>query len=294
MASKISRSKRRPAWLWAAAMIGLAGLAACADAGRGGEKAGVAPLTGKDVPADARLVAAALLSKLVGQAADIKRVAFVTPVAAAPGLTAEFRLTGHRVYAYRALAEGASGRRVIGEIEWSAADGRRLPILYDVDYRKSGDQLVVERAQVNTAAAEMPRMRVLVAPLDALPADLGTKPIGYSELLRQINNSAVPQPPKGETTDTEKDYAMFVFIGDPLSADAKVELRIAAGATESAEYAVKATAADFGGWRVISATGRFALGGKHPLYLHVMYTPGSEVGLFYRHARRIGALRLAG
>lgn len=235
-----------------------------------------------DMPEDAAQVVTAAGAIMTGLQMP-SPVKFAEPAASAlaravvtePG----FRVQSAALFQYDNTADG-SGRQITARIGFQDGLGRRSTCNLTAEYQTSGNNIEVFAASADPVFDTVPEAICFVVPAKNLPLSRENCPTTFHKLYRFVAERAV-LPDDTANADTERDWAMMVFLLDRISPSAQMKLGISATSSGFDGYTKDSRYLDYNGWRVGIAAGRFLLmdpGAEKDLYLKAIYTPGKEAG----------------
>lgn len=254
------------------------------------------------MPDDAAMVARAIQQRInrTGQRrvqnvrfADNVGTKLAQPWSSEPG----FLLTGAQLYVHQAKADNPAQKTTSGRLNFEGPVGRRASVRYDAVYRTSVKGVLIEEAHVTPIYVTYPEPRLFVVPAKALPADANRYPGTYGELLQFVGTRAVDSTATTPVSMEQKDYVIFVFLLDEVSASANLDVKVSSEPSGIYGYKDSTRYVNFGDWRVALLAGRFTLFGDEtfpPLFVKAVFTPGEEVGFLSRTPKLVGLYSISG
>ncbi|MFW6005510.1 MAG: peptidoglycan-binding domain-containing protein [Desulfonatronovibrionaceae bacterium] len=257
-------------------------------------------LQNSEVPADIRMVTAALVQKLRQAPEDIPRVEF-NPSGYHYSPESSFKYQGFAVTDIRLIDQWARSTgadsfscRVQGVLSFADQLGRRTLLEYTADYELFKGRIVIQRSEIIPLPPIFPRTAAFILEGRKLKHIVDQKP-DFTAFYAGVVQESIPMTPTARekaqyeayqemsfferlrnAPNTKKDeYFMVIFVMDRLTPDADLEVLV----TESL-YGKKSLAnvvyRDFHGWRVAVFGGEFAIG-SDLFHAKVYYHPAPGV-----------------
>ncbi len=243
----------------------------------------VAPIVDADVPADIRMVTAAMVQKLRKDQKGIPRVSFdsggnhYTP-------ETRFDYRGFSVSDISINEQWArdTGRksfdcRVAGVMLFSDQLGRRAMVSYTADYELFRNRIIIRNSAVRPVPPIFPTTRAFIIEGSEFKEIVGERPDFYGFYTGVVSKAHSMTPTLEERREREElqkmslfdrikrgtrierqENFMVIFVMDRLTPDAELEVVVTRNPNDRASLA-KPVYSDFDGWRVAIVAGKFAI-----------------------------------
>lgn len=209
-----------------------------------------------------------------------------------PGL----RRTAAHLYEYKAFPDNPIIRKISGRLLYAKPNGQRASMLYEAQFRPAANAIIIDYAAAEPYFSPSPEIEIFVVEAARLPADRRQFSDTYSELRDYVRMQAMPREKPSSADKVDRDYVMFVFSLDRISATAKLEVKLSDKAEGLNGNAEDAGYFNFDGWPVAYLPATFRMYENlidPPLYLKAVFTPGRDSGLV-RKPKLIGSYHLSG
>jgi hypothetical protein len=250
------------------------------------------PLTSSDLPADIKLVAAAVSFRMKGYGPN--RIPHVT-FAPATGNIQEagfnyegFVVKGISVVGYGNRPDGRPGKELGAVLLFEDSVGRRTTVRLLAHYAVSGNGIQVDHASITPVFPAWANAEAYIVPRAALPANPRSLIRNHADLYSfAVSNAIRP----GSATNDGRNL-VFLFAKDRASPTATLKGKVSDDKTGTSGYEGGTKILDYAGWRAASIAGQFDVNGNAMLFAKPVYRPGEEQGFFARGDRLLGSFGL--
>ena len=243
------------------------------------------PMTEQEIPGDAELVAAAVLTRMNGfNISKELGVSFKegvnnnldTPEFDYSG----FIIMGHRLYQYAERPEGKPGRLVAGQLDLGDFFGRRAKLDYIAQYDLTDSGLVIEEAETQAVYATDPNVELFLVPVADAEKEKSKYPKTWAGLYMMAKDLNVLPVEDAAKEQQAKKHLLFLFLKDRTAPSARTTLRLADQKTSDIYYGWENESKyfDLKGWRVAAAAGKFPAKPENDFWIKLVFSPGKEAG----------------
>jgi len=243
------------------------------------------PMAKQEIPGDAELVAAAILSRMNGFNIS-KKLGASFKEGANDNLDAPefdysgFVIKGHRLYQYAERPEGKPGRLVAGQLDLEGLFNRRAKLDYIAQYDLTEKGLVIEEARAVSVFSTNPKVEVYIVPAETLEKEKGKYPPIWEGLYTMAKTSDILRANKENPNRNSKKNILFLFLMDRTAPSARTALRLVNQKTSDMDYGWgrESKYLNFNGYRVAMAAGSFPVNPSQDFWIKLVFSSGKEAG----------------
>jgi len=241
------------------------------------------PVAEGDIPGDAKLVAAAVLTRFTGY-----KISKILGVSFKEGAEidldnpdynyAGFIIKGHRLYRYAGRPGGKPGRLVAGLLDLEDLFGRRAELNYIAQYDLTEKGLIIEEAKAVSVFSTDPRVELYIVPAETLEKEKDNFPPIWEGLYSMAKSSDRLRADKENPNRKSKENILLLFLMNRTAPSAQATLRLAKEKNPDLDYgyAKASQYLNYNGFQVAMVSGEFPGKPEKPFFLKMVFSPGKE------------------